>query len=64
MYNLQKILNNHSEFVVCYAMKEEMIDLFQLSDFTEARKVLRNWFVAAKGSRIPAMVLFAELKEK
>jgi len=61
--NLQEILDNHSDLAVCYAMKEEMISLFQLRDTAEAEKRWRCWFDAAKNSGIPALIRFAELKE-
>ena len=47
-----------------YAMKEEMCELFQLTDRATAKKRWTEWFQAAKESDIPALVKFAELKEK
>lgn len=49
---------------MCYAMKEEMCTLFGLRDPGEARRGWMQWFEAAKASGIPALVRFAELKEK
>lgn len=61
---LEEILQNHKELAVCYAMKEEMCELFQLTDRDEAEKRWTEWFIAAKASGIPALVKFAILKEK
>ena len=49
---------------VCYAMKEEICRLYTLKDYDEAVKSWTDWFVAAKESEIPALVKFAEQKEK
>ena len=62
--NLAEILRNHHDLAVCYAMKEEMCELFQLTDRATAEKRWTEWFQAAKESDIPALVKFAELKEK
>ena len=62
--NLNDILDNHSDLSVCYAMKEEMISLFQLRNRIAAEAGWQKWFAAAKESGIPALVRFAELKEK
>ena len=61
---LEDILQNHHDLAVCYAMKEEMCDLFKLTDKIEAEKRWTEWFNAAKASEIPALVKFAQLKEK
>ena len=45
-------------------MKEEMCDLFRLTDRTVAEERWTAWFQAAKSSGIPALIKFAELKEK
>ena len=45
-------------------MKEEMSRLFDLRDALEARTGWEAWFEGAKASGIPALVRFAELKEK
>lgn len=62
--NLNAILEDHSDLALCYAMKEEMCELFELSDPDEARKRWTQWFEGAKASGIPALEKFAELKEK
>lgn len=62
--SLQTILETHQNLAVCYAMKEEMCELFQLSDPAIAETGWNNWFDAAKNSNIPALVKFADLKEK
>lgn len=61
---LEEILQNHHDLAVCYAMKEEMCELFRLTDRNTAEKRWTEWFNAAKASGIPALVKFAELKEK
>ena len=62
--HLADILNAHSDLAVCYAMKEEMCALFDLRDPIAAEDGWKKWFAAAKESCIPALVRFAELKEK
>ena len=62
--HLAEILDAHSDLAVCYAMKEEMCDLFELRDPVMAENGWKKWFTAAKESGIPALVRFAELKEK
>ena len=61
---LEEILQNHEDLAVCYAMKEEMCELFQLADRGMAEKRWTEWFKAAKESNIPALVNFAQMKEK
>ena len=61
---LNDILDSHSDLALCYAMKEEMCTLFGLRDPDEARRRWTQWFEGAKASGIPALVRFAELKEK
>ena len=62
--HLTAILNAHSSLAVCYAMKEEMIELFRIRNLKEAMAGWQKWFDAAKASGIPALIRFAELKEK
>lgn len=62
--HLTSILEAHSSLAVCYAMKEEMISLFRIRNIEEAEAGWCRWFEAAKNSAIPALVRFAELKEK
>ena len=62
--HLQSILQDHHDLAVCYAMKEEMCRLYTLKDYDEAVKGWTDWFEAAKESEIPALVKFAEQKEK
>ena len=45
-------------------MKEEMCSLFDIRDPIAAENGWKKWFAAAKESKIPALVRFAELKEK
>ena len=62
--SLKKILDDHADLALCHAMKEEMARLFDLRDEDEARKSWTAWFEGARASGIPALVRFAELKEK
>ena len=59
---LQSILADHSDLAVCYAMKEELCALFELTDPLAAYDGWKRWFDAAEASGIPALVKFAELK--
>ena len=61
---LRRILDDHADLALCHAMKEEMARLFDLRDEDEARKGWTLWFEGAKASGIPALVRFAERKEK
>ena len=62
--SLKKILDDHADLALCHAMKEEMARLFDLRDEDKARKSWTAWFEGARASGIPALVRFAELKEK
>lgn len=62
--SLKKILEGHSKVAVCYAMKEEMCELFEITDPDESKRRWEQWFEAAKASGIEQLVKFAELKEK
>lgn len=62
--HLQEILNSHSNLATCYAMKEEMCRLYECDDIGAAEEGWKNWFEAAKESGIPALVRFADIKEK
>ena len=62
--SLKKIIDDHADLALCHAMKEEMSRLFDLRDEDEARKGWIEWFEEAKASGIPALVRFAERKEK
>ena len=61
---LGKILDDHADLALCHAMKKEMSRLFNLRDEEEARMGWSGWFKGAKESGIPALVRFAERKEK
>ena len=63
-YSVYIILQDHHDLAVCYAMKEEICRLYTLKDYDEAVKGWTDWFEAAKESEIPALVKFAEQKEK
>lgn len=58
------ILESHEEVAVCYAMREELVQLYELRDEETARQGWLDWFAASKTNGIPALVRFAELKEK
>ena len=62
--SLQTILQEHHDLAVCYAMKEEMCRLYELTDYQQALDGWTKWFEAAKASEIPALVKFAKQKEK
>ena len=61
--HLQSILQDHHDLAVCYAMKEEMCRLYELTDHRQALDGWEIWFEAAKESGIPALVKFATQKE-
>ena len=61
--HLKSILNEHSDLAVCYAMKEELTELFKLDSPGLAEAGWKHWFEAGKESEIPALKRFAELKE-
>ena len=62
--HLQSILQDHHDLAVCYAMKEEMCRLYELKDYQQSLNGWSKWFDAAKESSIPALVKFAQQKEK
>lgn len=62
--NLNEILSAHSDLALCYAMKEELIQLFQITDVGEAHSKWSKWFDAAVHSGIPALMKFARQKLK
>ena len=62
--SLQAILKEHQDLAICYAMKEEMCRLYELTDYQQALEGWSKWFEAAKASEIPALVKFATQKEK
>ncbi|MBQ7181603.1 MAG: ISL3 family transposase [Bacteroidaceae bacterium] len=59
---VQNILSDHSDLAVCYAMKEELCALFELTNPLAAHDGWKHWFDAAEASGIPALMKFAELK--
>ncbi len=62
--SLRSILESHHDLALCYAMKEEMCQLFELKDYQQAYDGWSRWFDAAISSGIPTLVRFATLKEK
>ena len=63
MTALNKILSEHSKIATCYALKEDVCGLFELTDEKSARKGWTKWFNAAKQSGIPQLMKFASIKE-
>ena len=61
---LQNILDAHTDLSVCYAFKEEMGRLYDLTDPEEARQGWLAWFSAAKASGIYELEKYAINKEK
>lgn len=61
--HLRSILQDHHDLAVCYAMKEEMCRLYELTDYHQALDGWSKWFEAAKDSGIPALVKFGTQKE-
>lgn len=49
---------------ICYAMKEEMCRLYELTDYQQALDGWTKWFEAACASEIPALVKFATQKKR
>ena len=62
--SLNEILDTHSDLAVCYAMKEELCVLFQITDINEAAQRWAKWFDAAIHSSIPALAKFGRQKFK
>lgn len=61
---LKEILDRHEDLAICYAMKEEMRELFLLTDPKQAELRWRDWFEAAQNSGVAALEAFAARKEK
>ena len=55
---------SHSDLAICYAMKEELLRLFELKDHTEAEQGWKRWFDAAINSSVPALAKFGRQKLK
>ena len=62
--NLNEILEEHSDLALCYAMKEEMLQLFQIDNTKEARDRWKKWFDAALNCGVPPLMKFARQKIK
>lgn len=62
--SLCEILLSHRDLAICYSMKEEMCRLFEETDFDKAVEGWTRWFEGAKASGVPALVKFAQQKEK
>ena len=50
---LQSILQDHHDLAVCYAMKEEMCRLYELTDYQQAVIGWTKWFQTRKKVRFP-----------
>ena len=61
--SLKEILDTHSDLAVCYAMKEELCDLFMITDKEAAAERWEKWFAAAATSGIAPLVRFARQKQ-
>ena len=59
---LQEILDKHHDISLCYAMKQELGDLYSVSDPQEAETRWNAWFDAAEASGIPALERFSRNK--
>ena len=55
---------SHSDLAICYAMKEELLRLFELKDHTEAEQGWKKWVDAAIDSPVPAPAEFGRQKLK
>lgn len=62
--SLHEILEAHADLAVCYAMKEELVSLFEIRDESLARERWTKWFDAAIHSGIPALAKFGRQKLK
>lgn len=62
--HLHEILQDHQDLAICYAMKEEMCRIYELTNYKQALNSWAHWFQAAKESEVPALVKFAKQKEK
>jgi len=62
--SLHEILETHADLAVCYAMKEELVSLFEIRDEALAREQWTKWFDAAVSSGVPALVKFGRQKQK
>ena len=60
---IDELLDEHLDLSVCYAMKEEMREIFSLDDEEYARIRWEEWFKRALESGIPQLVKFAEKKK-
>ena len=55
---------SHSDLAICYAMKEELLRLFELKGHMEAEQGWEKWFDAAINSSVPAPAEFGRQKLK
>jgi len=62
--SLNEILESHSDLSVCYAMKEELTELFKITDESTAKTRWDKWFDAAIHSGIKPLEKFGKQKQK
>lgn len=62
--SLNTILEEHKQLAICYAMKEELNRLFEITDIHEAESRWKVWLKAARESCIKPLVTFAKTQEK
>ena len=55
---------SHSDLAICYAMKEELLRLFELKDYTESEQGWKKWFDTAINSSVPVPAKFGRQKLK
>jgi transposase len=57
---LQDALNLHADLAVAYALKEQLVELWEADDEQEAMPLLADWIADAEWSQIPEMQDFAK----
>ena len=58
------MLKKCKEVAICYTMKEEMVRLYELRDEEQSIQGWRDWIAVTKAGGIPALIRFAEIKER
>ena len=56
---LQIALDLHADLAVAYALKEQLVELWDADDEKEAMQLLADWVADAEWSQIPEMKAFA-----
>jgi Transposase and inactivated derivatives len=57
---LQDALNLHADLAVAYALKEQLVELWEADEEQEAMQLLADWIADAEWSQIPEMQAFAK----